>query len=65
MADDASSMADAASVAAATTYKQLKEDFVSHLTGGTATEINLVTAVAPVCIILHPPADRSQILTRR
>lgn len=28
--------------------KSLKEDFVSNLTGGTITEINLVTAVAPV-----------------
>jgi hypothetical protein len=31
-----------------TSYKQLKEDFVSGLTGGSVTEINYVTAVAPV-----------------
>jgi phosphatidylinositol glycan class W len=29
-------------------YKQLKEDFVSNLTGGTASEIAAVTAVLPV-----------------
>jgi phosphatidylinositol glycan class W len=32
----------------AQSMKSLKEDFVSNLTGGTITEINLVTAVAPV-----------------
>ena len=31
-----------------TSYKQLKEDFVSGLSGGSVTEINYVTAVAPV-----------------
>ena len=29
-------------------YKTLKEDFVSNLSGGSVSEINLVTAVAPV-----------------
>lgn len=32
----------------AATYKQLKEDFVSGLTGGDILEINYVTAVASV-----------------
>lgn len=32
----------------ATSYKQLKEDFVSNLSGGSVTEISYVTAVAPV-----------------
>jgi phosphatidylinositol glycan class W len=31
-------------------YKALKEDFVSNLTGGDINEINYVTAVAPVYI---------------
>jgi phosphatidylinositol glycan class W len=34
-----------------TSYKKLKEDFVSGLTGGSVTEINYVTAVAPVCLV--------------
>jgi hypothetical protein len=35
-------------------YKSLKEDFVSNLSGGPITEINYVTAVAPVCTMtLH------------
>jgi hypothetical protein len=34
----------------AASYKQLKEDFVSNLSGGTVTEISLVTAVAPVWV---------------
>lgn len=33
----------------ANSYKILKEDFVSNLAGGDITEINYVTAVAPVC----------------
>ncbi|KAI9744591.1 MAG: Glucosaminyl phosphatidylinositol (GlcN-PI) nositol acylation protein [Claussenomyces sp. TS43310] len=33
-------------------YKALKEDFVSNLTGGTITEINYVTAVAPAALIV-------------
>ena len=32
----------------AQSYKALKEDFVSNLTGGGVSEIYLVTAVAPV-----------------
>ncbi|KAH8174477.1 GWT1 domain-containing protein [Sarocladium implicatum] len=35
-----------------TSYKQLKEDFVSGLSGGSVTEINYVTAVAPVGVLL-------------
>jgi len=31
-------------------YKALKEDFVSNLSGGDIKEINYVTAVAPVLI---------------
>lgn len=31
-----------------TNYKLRKEDFVSNLTGGSISEINYVTAVAPV-----------------
>ncbi|KAF8545449.1 GWT1-domain-containing protein [Trichophaea hybrida] len=33
-------------------YKQRKEAFVSNLTGGSITEINLVTAIAPVTYIV-------------
>ncbi|OTA90690.1 hypothetical protein M434DRAFT_397778 [Hypoxylon sp. CO27-5] len=36
----------------ATSYKQMKEDFVSNLTGGSIAEINYVTAVGPVAFIL-------------
>lgn len=32
----------------AQSYKSLKEDFVSNLSGGQMSEINYVTAVAPV-----------------
>ena len=32
----------------AQSYKTLKEDFVSNLSGGTVSEINWVTIVAPV-----------------
>ena len=35
----------------AQSYKTLKENFVSNLSGGTVSEINWVTAVAPVS---HP-----------
>lgn len=46
-------MADAGSNATtagttAQSYKQLKEDFVSNLSGGSVTEIAQVCAVAPV-----------------
>ncbi|KAI0861152.1 GPI-anchored wall transfer protein 1 [Xylaria cubensis] len=36
----------------ATSYKQLKEDFVSNLSGGPISEINYVTAVGPVAFVL-------------
>ncbi|KAK6077107.1 hypothetical protein SCUP234_06846 [Seiridium cupressi] len=39
-------------VANSTNYKQLKEDFVSNLSGGPVSEINLVTAIAPVALVL-------------
>jgi phosphatidylinositol glycan class W len=41
-------MSRAAEAAIAASYKRLKEDFVSNLTGGEIGEINYVTAVAPV-----------------
>jgi hypothetical protein len=41
-------MSKAAEAAIAASYKSLKEDFVSNLTGGEIGEINYVTAVAPV-----------------
>src|ERR1700709_1726379 len=41
-------MSRAAEAAMAASYKSLKEDFVSGLTGGDISEINYVTAVAPV-----------------
>lgn len=57
MADSASvgdGGAAAAAAAAASNYKKLKEDFVSNLSGGSAEEVFLVTAVAPVsqCFML-------------
>ncbi|PHH63308.1 hypothetical protein CDD81_6082 [Ophiocordyceps australis] len=33
-------------------YKQQKEDFVSNLSGGSVSEINYVTSVAPVAVLL-------------
>lgn len=36
----------------AASYKALKEDFVSNLTGGEIGEINHVTAVAPAAVVL-------------
>lgn len=34
----------------AQSYKSLKENFVSNLSGGSIWEINYITAVAPVCL---------------
>ncbi|KAK2627411.1 hypothetical protein QTJ16_003377 [Diplocarpon rosae] len=45
-------MSKAAQQAMAASYKALKEDFVSNLTGGEISEINYVTAVAPLDIVL-------------
>ncbi|XXH06076.1 hypothetical protein Hte_012521 [Hypoxylon texense] len=36
----------------ATSYKQMKEDFVSNLSGGPVTEINSITAVGPIAFVL-------------
>ncbi|KAI8961138.1 GPI-anchored wall transfer protein 1 [Daldinia sp. FL1419] len=36
----------------ATSYKQMKEDFVSGLSGGPVSEINYVTAIGPVAFVL-------------
>jgi hypothetical protein len=46
-------MSRAAEAAMAASYKSLKEDFVSNLTGGEIGEINSVTAVAPVSSHAH------------
>lgn len=40
-------------VAMAQSYKALKEDFVSNLSGGSIMEVNYVTAVAPVSYLLE------------
>lgn len=48
MANPGDSPAAAAAAAAAPSYKQLKEDFVSNLSGGSVAEIAQVCAVAPV-----------------
>ncbi|KAG0651485.1 GPI-anchored wall transfer 1 [Hyphodiscus hymeniophilus] len=45
-------MSRAAEAAMAASYKSLKEDFVSNLTGGEIGEINYVTAIAPVAAIV-------------
>ncbi|KAH6692644.1 GWT1-domain-containing protein [Plectosphaerella plurivora] len=37
---------------AAPSYKQLKEDFVSNLSGGSVGEVNLVISVSPAALIL-------------
>lgn len=53
-------MSRVAEAAMAATYKQLKEDFVSGLTGGDILEINYVTAVASVSSL---PLEYSYVLT--
>jgi len=47
-------MSKAREQAIAASYKALKEDFVSNLTGGDIGEINYVTAVAPVSLFPQP-----------
>ncbi|KAK4149969.1 GWT1-domain-containing protein [Chaetomidium leptoderma] len=49
---DTGSAASTAAAAAAHNYKQLKEDFVSNLSGGSVAEIAQVCAVAPVVALL-------------
>ncbi|KAH8682099.1 GWT1-domain-containing protein [Xylariales sp. PMI_506] len=44
--------AAAAAESMAASYKQLKEDFVSNLTGGSVSEINYVLSAAPVATLL-------------
>jgi hypothetical protein len=45
-------------------YKSLKEDFVSNLTGGNISEINYVTAVAPVSLSTPPKTQLMSICSR-
>jgi hypothetical protein len=45
-------MSKAAQERMTASYKSLKEDFVSGLTGGSIREINFVTAAAPVRFLL-------------
>ncbi|TEY65925.1 hypothetical protein BOTCAL_0135g00120 [Botryotinia calthae] len=49
-------MSRAAEAAMAASYKSLKEEFVSNLTGGGIGEINMVTAVAPRANVLEQVA---------
>lgn len=53
-------MSKAAEAAMAASYKSLKEDFVSGLTGGEISEINYVTAVAPIAVILWSALQSQQ-----
>ncbi|KAL1836873.1 hypothetical protein VTJ49DRAFT_4539 [Mycothermus thermophilus] len=57
-------MADtaAATARAAATYKQLKEDFVSNLSGGSVIEIAQVCAVAPIATFLWSALQTRQSL---
>jgi phosphatidylinositol glycan class W len=48
MSDTANTAAATAAATAVPSYKQLKEDFVSNLSGGSVAEIAQVCAVAPV-----------------
>lgn len=47
----------------AQSYKALKEDFVSNLSGGDIWEINYVTAVAPVRT--NTPSGGQQLMANR
>ncbi|OAA55316.1 GPI anchor biosynthesis protein [Niveomyces insectorum RCEF 264] len=56
-------MADSPAAAAATAanhYKKLKEDFVSNLSGGSTSEVVLVTVVAPVAVLTWSVLQRRQ-----
>ncbi|KAL8717548.1 MAG: hypothetical protein Q9225_005213 [Loekoesia sp. 1 TL-2023] len=44
----------------AQSYKSLKEDFVSNLSGGSIWEINYVTAVAPAAVLLWSALQSNQ-----
>ncbi|KAL8938782.1 MAG: hypothetical protein Q9216_003704 [Gyalolechia sp. 2 TL-2023] len=44
----------------AQSYKSLKENFVSNLSGGSISEINYVTAVAPAAVLLWSALQSSQ-----
>ncbi|KAL2270831.1 hypothetical protein VTJ83DRAFT_202 [Remersonia thermophila] len=57
-------MADAAAATAraAATYKQLKEDFVSNLSGGSVIEVAQVCAVAPIATFLWSALQTRQSL---
>ncbi|KAI4166909.1 MAG: hypothetical protein LQ343_007646 [Gyalolechia ehrenbergii] len=44
----------------AQSYKSLKENFVSNLSGGSISEINYVTAVAPTAVLLWSALQSSQ-----
>jgi len=54
-------MSRVAEAAKAASYKSQKEAFVSGLTGGSISEINFVTAVAPVSLLLVSSVIRSLI----
>ena len=56
-------MSRVAEAAKAASYKSQKEAFVSGLTGGSISEINYVTAVAPVSLLLAFPLQMILLLT--
>ncbi|KAI1855699.1 hypothetical protein JX266_000564 [Neoarthrinium moseri] len=52
-------------VANSTSYKQLKEDFVSNLSGGSVSEITYVVSVAPVAVLLWSVLQARQSFFRK